>query len=79
MGVIVIARSSISWFPSLIFSPISKFLVSSTSIIDKKVTKKMDAMSVDELEHALDLTKDSVETEEEKSDDEENSFDLDDT
>ncbi len=54
------------YYLSLIFSPFSRILISSTSIIDKKVTKKIDAMSVDELEHALDLTKDSVETVEEK-------------
>jgi len=54
------------YYLSIIFKPVSKILISSTSIIDKKVTKKMNAVSVDELEHALDLTKDSVETEEEK-------------
>ena len=53
-------------YMSIIFKPISQLLISSTSIIDKKVTKKTNAVSVDELEHALDLTKDSVETEEEK-------------
>ena len=54
------------YYLSLVFSPISRILISSTSIIDKKVTKKMNAISVDELEHALDLTKDSVDSEEEK-------------
>tara|TARA_B110000014_G_C20112300_1_gene586268 strand:- start:598 stop:1818 length:1221 start_codon:yes stop_codon:yes gene_type:complete len=53
-------------YMSIIFKPISQLLISSTSIIDKRVTKKTNAVSVDELEHALDLTKDSVETEEEK-------------
>ncbi len=54
------------YYLSIAFKPISKLLISSTSIIDKKITKKINAVSVDELEHALDLTKDSVETEEEK-------------
>ena len=54
------------YYLSIIFKPISQLLISSTLIIDKKFTKKTDAVSVDELEHALDLTKDSVETEEEK-------------
>jgi len=54
------------YYMSIIFKPISQLLISSTSIIDKRVTKKTNAVSVDELEHALDLTKDSVETEEEK-------------
>jgi gliding motility-associated protein GldE len=41
-------------------------LVSSTSIIDKRFKKKVDNISVDDLEHAYDLTKESVETTEEK-------------
>ena len=51
---------------AVFFKPLSSILVSSTSIIDKRYTKKMSAISVDELEHALDLTKDSVEDEDEK-------------
>ena len=53
-------------FISIIFKPISSVLVSSTSIIDKRYKKKTNSISVDELEHALDLTKDSVEDEDEK-------------
>ena len=48
------------------FCPFSKLLVSSTSIIDKRFKKKVDNISVDDLEHAYDLTKESVETTEEK-------------
>lgn len=51
---------------STIFSPFSRMLVSSTSIIDKRIKKKSENISVDDLEHALDLTKGSVETDEEK-------------
>jgi putative hemolysin len=53
-------------FLSMIFAPFSKLLVSSTSIIDKRFKKKVDNISVDDLEHAYDLTKESVETIEEK-------------
>ena len=53
-------------FISILFKPISSALVSSTSIIDKRFKKRTDSISVDELEHALDLTKDSVEDEDEK-------------
>ena len=53
-------------FLSIIFAPFSKLLVSSTSIIDKRFKKKVDNISVDDLEHAYDLTKESVETTEEK-------------
>ncbi len=51
---------------SMIFAPFSNLLVSSTSIIDKRFKKKVDNISVDDLEHAYDLTKESVETTEEK-------------
>jgi CBS domain containing-hemolysin-like protein len=53
-------------FLSVFFGPFSKVLVSSTSIIDKRFKKKVDNISVDDLEHAYDLTKESVETTEEK-------------
>ena len=53
-------------FLSMIFGPFSNLLVSSTSIIDKRFKKKVDNISVDDLEHAYDLTKESVETTEEK-------------
>ena len=53
-------------FLSLIFSPFSNLLVSSTSVIDKRFKKKVDNISVGDMEHAYDLTKESVETTEEK-------------
>jgi putative hemolysin len=46
-------------------SPLSKLLIASTSIIDKRVKKKGTNISVDELEHALELTSDENTTEEE--------------
>ena len=49
-----------------IFSLLSDILISSTSIIDKKMEKKTNPFNADELEHALDLTKHSVENEDEK-------------
>tara|TARA_B100000575_G_scaffold105267_1_gene83873 strand:- start:42 stop:1286 length:1245 start_codon:yes stop_codon:yes gene_type:complete len=49
-----------------IFSLLSDILISSTSIIDKKIEKKTNPFNADELEHALDLTKHSVENEDEK-------------
>lgn len=49
-----------------ILSPFSSLLIKSTSFIDKKITKKNDAISVNELEHALDLTKESVDNLDEK-------------
>ena len=49
-----------------IFSLLSDILITSTSIIDKKIEKKTNPFNADELEHALDLTKHSVENEDEK-------------
>ena len=49
-----------------IFSLLSDILISSTSIVDKKIEKKTNPFNADELEHALDLTKHSVENEDEK-------------
>jgi gliding motility-associated protein GldE len=49
-----------------LFGPISSLLISSTSLIDKKFEKKTDQFNAEELEHALDLTKHSVENEDEK-------------
>lgn len=49
-----------------ILNPFSKLLINSTSFIDKKIKKKSDSISVNELEHALDLTKESVDNPEEK-------------
>ena len=49
-----------------IFSPISLALINSTNIIDRKIEKKRESLKADELEHALNLTKDSVDNEDEK-------------
>jgi putative hemolysin len=51
---------------STIFKPFSKFLISSTALIDKKIEKKSNSLAAEELEHALDLAKDSVDNEDEK-------------
>ena len=53
-------------FLKIIFSPLSNLLISSTSIIDRKIDKKIELLNPEELGHALDLTKDSVENKEEK-------------
>ena len=50
----------------ILFTPLSNLLISSTSIIDKKIDKKIELLNADELEYALDLTKDSVDNKEEK-------------
>ena len=50
----------------IIFNPLIRLLISSTSIIDKKIDKKIEILNPDELGHALDLTKDSVQNKDEK-------------
>ena len=50
----------------IIFNPLSNLLISSTSIIDKKIDKKIELLNSEELKHVLDLTKDEVENNEEK-------------
>ena len=50
----------------ILFTPLSNLMISSTSIIDKKIDKKIELLNADELEYALDLTKDSVDNKEEK-------------
>lgn len=47
-----------------ILTPISSVLVSSTNFIDKRIKKKGHSISVDELSHALELTSDENQTEE---------------
>jgi len=49
-----------------IFYPVSLALINSTNIIDRKIEKKRESLKADELEHALNLTKDSVDNEDEK-------------
>lgn len=50
----------------IIFNPLSNLLISSTSIIDKRVDKKIELLNPEELQHVLALTKDSVDNNEEK-------------
>ena len=49
-----------------VFNPLSNILIKSTSIIDERIEKKTELLNAEELEHALDLTKDSVKNEEKK-------------
>jgi putative hemolysin len=49
-----------------ILFPLSYLLVSATKFIDKRITKKGHDLSVDELNHAIDLTSDDVEKDEDK-------------
>lgn len=49
-----------------IFKPISKLLVSSTGYLEEKIKPKTSNISVDELEHALDLTSEDAQTNEEE-------------
>lgn len=51
---------------SIIFKPFSNLLINSTALIDKKIEKKSNSLAAEELEHALDLAKDSVDNEDEK-------------
>jgi len=46
----------------IFFSPIVYLLVKSTSIIDKRITRKGHTLSVDELTHAIDITSNLEET-----------------
>lgn len=52
------------FFLSKIFSPISKLLILSTSVVDKKVKKKQD-ISIDDLSNALELTEEDLDEEKE--------------
>ena len=49
-----------------IFSPFSYLLIQSTSFIDKKIRKNKESLSVEELEHAFELTEDTLQREERK-------------
>lgn len=49
-----------------IASPLSYLLVSSSKLIDRKIKRKTDSISVDHLEHALNITKDVADSEDEK-------------
>ena len=49
-----------------LFYPISQILVNSTNLIDKRIEKRKESIQANELEHALNLTVDSVENEDEK-------------
>ncbi|MEI7594251.1 MAG: gliding motility-associated protein GldE [Bacteroidota bacterium] len=50
----------------IIFAPIIYILVNSSKLIDKRLAKKPNHISIDELSHALDLTDDKSQMEEEK-------------
>jgi putative hemolysin len=52
------------FFLSKVFSPVSKFLIFSTSVVDKKVKKKQD-ISIDDLSNALELTEEDLDEEKE--------------
>ena len=47
-----------------IFSPLSTILVTSTTFIDKRIAKKHSNITIDDLSHALEITRDEVTTEE---------------
>lgn len=49
-----------------IASPLSYLLVSSSNLIDRRIKKRTDSISVDHLEHALTITKDVGDSEDEK-------------
>lgn len=51
---------------SIFLSPLSRVLVSSTSFIDKRIKKRGHQISVDELSHALELTADENEQQEDQ-------------
>jgi len=53
-------------FLQKIFKPLSLLLISSTSIIDKRIKRKGGQISVDELAHALEITRDEEASEEEE-------------
>ena len=53
-------------YANVIFSPIIYLLMSSTKIIDRRMAKKPHHISIDELSHALELTSDKSQLEEEK-------------
>ncbi len=50
------------YFLSKVFSPISKFLIYSTSVVDRRVKKQQD-ISIDDLSNALELTEKDLEEE----------------
>ena len=49
-----------------LFYPITQILVNSTNLIDKRIEKRKESIQANELEHALNLTVDSVDNEDEK-------------
>ena len=55
------------YFLSKAFKPFVFVLVKSTSIIDKRITRKGHTISVDELTHAIDITAEEETTEQEKT------------
>ena len=49
-----------------LFFPVSQILVNSTNLIDKRMERRKESIQANELEHALNLTVDSVDNEDEK-------------
>lgn len=49
-----------------VFYPVSSLLITSTNVINKRIKKRQSEYSVDELEHALELTKDDETTPDEE-------------
>ena len=49
-----------------LFYPVSQILVNSTNLIDKRMERRKESIQANELEHALNLTVDSVDNEDEK-------------
>ena len=49
-----------------LFYPVSQILVNSTNLIDKRIERRKESIQANELEHALNLTVDSVDNEDEK-------------
>lgn len=65
VGLAKFMSSSLSVIKT-ISSPLSYVLVSSSNLIDSRIKKKTDSISVDHLEHALSITKDVGESADEK-------------
>ena len=49
-----------------LFYPVSQILINSTNLIDKRIEKRKESIQANELEHALNLTVDSVDNKDEK-------------
>lgn len=65
MKLITLMASPLS-FLMKVFNPVSSVLISSTNVINKRFKTRQEDYSVDELEHALELTKDEQTTPDEE-------------